>query len=226
MIKNNKNSRRAGCYWLDSRPYISVTEILRVISKGEALQYWFGKQVYLACSLKPEITEKEALAFPYLQSEKAASRGTTVHSIVEAYKHGQDIQTIPEAYRGYQQAFKSFLAQFNASVVTNETTVINHKEKYAGTLDLILDVDGKKLIVDIKTGKQLYPEHKIQLAAYREALNDQSIVGVAGLLLKEDGGYNFEETINTDQEYKTFLAAKQIYEYLHKEDLVKLGYYR
>ena len=44
---NNKNLRRGGFYWIDNKPYVSVTKVLEVLDKP-ALRYWFGKEVYYA----------------------------------------------------------------------------------------------------------------------------------------------------------------------------------
>ena len=108
---NKKDMRRGGFYWKSDpkKPYVSVTTTLSVIDKP-ALRYWFGKEVYYAMVQDPTLGEQEALSAPYKKSDTAKSRGTTVHSIVEAYKHTKEhIETSPEAYRGFAKAFYSWV---------------------------------------------------------------------------------------------------------------------
>ena len=72
MSKDQRNDRRGGFYWVDNKPYVSVTTALSVIDKP-ALRYWFGKQVYLAMTKDPTLNEKAALSAPYQMSDKAKS---------------------------------------------------------------------------------------------------------------------------------------------------------
>lgn len=223
MVKNLKNKRRAGMYWLENKPYLSVTTILQVINKGFALDYWKAKQVYLACMANPEISEKEATLAPYHQSNTAKDRGLTVHSIIEAY-NASGCTIVSEVYQGYLEQFKLFIEAFNAKIIESEKTVVNHTHRYAGTLDLIVELKGKAWILDIKTGKNIYQEAKLQLSAYRECFKQNEIEGVGVILLQEDG-YKFETYTETKKSFSAFLGSKELYEYLNEEDLKKLGYF-
>lgn len=225
--KDLKKTRRGGFYWDKDEPNLTVTTILSVIDKP-ALRYWYGQQVYLAVVKDPTLDEKSALAAPYQASEKAKDRGLTVHSIVEAYKHEQepDITQIPFQYRGYAKAFYRWADDTDMVVMDQERTVFNRKEKYAGTLDLLCNIKNKIYVVDVKTGKDIYPEAFIQTSAYREALisNGQKVDGIAVVLLKEDGEYKFQTSLECDIKYRSFIAAKKLYEGLNEEKLKKVGY--
>lgn len=216
---NFKDQRRAGCYFIENKPYLTVTTALSVIDKP-MLRYWFGKQVYLAMSKNPNMDEKEAMAAPYQMSDKAKQRGLTVHSIVEVVTKGGNLDNIGDVYKGYYKAYKSFLDDTRCEMVQAEVTVIDEKEKYAGTLDLLAKIGEKDLIIDIKTGKDIYPEAYLQLSAYKHAL--QKDVELAVLLLNDNGTYKFAYG---EDNYEVFLAAKKLYEFLHGEDLAKIGYY-
>ena len=224
MNKTDKtDDRRGGFYWLDEKPYVSVTTVLKVLDKP-AIRYWFGKEVYLAMVVNPTLTEGEALAAPYKTSGKAQERGKTVHSIVEAYKTtGAKIEGIPEAFVGYAKAFYSWAADNNVKVLESEKTVVSQKHMFAGTLDLLVHTGQKRLLVDIKTGKDIYPEAALQLSAYRQALqeNNEPVDAMGVVLLREDGTYKFEEQTPV---FEIFLSVKHIWEWQNAELCGKVVY--
>jgi len=51
-----------------------------------------------------------------------------------------------------------------------EEFVVCHEHKYAGTPDLVAPIDGVHTLVDLKTSKNIYESHKLQLGGYYEAL--------------------------------------------------------
>ena len=64
------------------------------------------------------------------------------------------------------------MKEYEPTWEASELTVYNKTHKYAGTLDFIADIPalGEGLtLCDIKTGKGVYPEVALQLAAYRFA---------------------------------------------------------
>jgi hypothetical protein len=42
-------------------------------------------------------------------------------------------------------------------------------DKYAGTLDLMAKIDGKVWLIDLKTSKNIYLSHRVQLSSYFHA---------------------------------------------------------
>ena len=217
------DDRRGGFYWLDEKPYVSVTTVLKVLDKP-AIRYWFGKEVYLAMVVNPTLTEGEALSAPYKTSGKAQERGKTVHSIVEAYKTtGAKLDGIPETFAGYAKAFYSWAADNNIKVLESEKTVVSQEHRFAGTLDLLVHTGQKRLLVDVKTGKDIYPEAALQLSAYRQALLEAGeLVDAMGVvLLREDGTYKFEEQTLV---FEVFLSVKHIWEWMNAEMCGKVGY--
>lgn len=224
---DQRNGRRGGFYWLDGKPYPSVTHILDVVAKPQ-LQYWFGQQVYRATIADPSISEKDALNAPYALSKKAGARGSTVHSIVEVFKHTDTFETFMETvvpdYAGYARTFWRWVQEYRPEIEEHERTVVSRKHGYAGTLDMIAHINGHKLIVDAKTGKDIYPNFWLQLSAYRQALKEEGteVDGVAVLLLGEEG-YKYE--VSTQDHFRTFFACKVLWEYANSETLVQLNGY-
>jgi predicted RecB family nuclease len=179
----------------------------------------------------PALGQQAALAAPYEKSKGAMSRGTTVHSIVEAYKHTQEQLDVVEEFRPYAKAFYKFITDRNMVFVSQERTVISKKYRYAGTLDLLASIDKNPtpLVIDVKTGKDIYEESFLQTAAYRNAITEEgvSVRGIGTLLLKDNGEYKFEDEVE-DESYKYrlrgFLAAKEAYEGKNYNMLKKVGY--
>lgn len=235
MNNDLKKLRRGGFYWVDNKPFVSVTNILKVIDKP-ALRYWYGQQVYRAMVIEPSLSEQEALAAPYKINAIAKNRGTTVHSIVEVYKVGNVefdvwIETVLEDYRGYARAFNRWVHDLNVKIVDQERTVFSKVHQYAGTVDLLAEINGDQLIVeenlptviDVKTGKDIYVEASIQASAYRNAIEEggTKTKGIGVLLLMEDGTYKYQ---SGGDKFDTFLACKKLWEGLNTEMLEKVGY--
>lgn len=224
-----KSTRRGGYYWNGDTPYVSVTTILNVLPK-EALTYWFGQEVYRAMVRNPQLSEKEALSAPYQKSEKAMSIGTTVHSIVEAYKATHtEIPQVGVDYQGYANAFYAWVKLHEPEIIANEKTVLSTKHMYQGTLDMMAMIKGETYIIDIKTGKDIYPSVELQLSAYQEALeeNGMHVDKLAVLLLEKGkdgqatGNYIFK---TVSPRFEEFLAAKKIWAWLNSDKNKKYGY--
>lgn len=230
LMKNDfKNTRRGGFYPKDNQLYLSTTEILKILNKP-AITYWYGQQVYYAMLKNPTLNEKEALSAPYQTTDSAKERGKTVHSIIEAYKTtGEVIDTIPEQYKGYAKAFYQAVKDLNIKILEQEKTLYSDEHKLAGTLDIYAQIGDRLLVIDTKTGKNIYQEAGLQLSSYAHMLRESSskVDGIAVLLLetgdddKPTGQYKFE-TLTED--FDAFLACLKLYSYVNRAKLLKLGY--
>lgn len=221
--------RRGAFYWKDGVPLLSVTEILKIIDKP-ALRYWFGQEVYYAMLKDPSLKEQEALAAPYQTSKGAAARGTTVHSIVEAFKqNGTRLDGIPEEFQGFATAFYKFVDEMKPEIIEQEKTVFDLDHRVAGTLDMYAKIGDSFYVLDIKTGKGIYPESEVQLSAYAHMLRAEGkpvqSIGVVLLEIGEDklptGNYQFAPRT---ENHEVFLNTKALYEWINREKLIKAGY--
>lgn len=228
-MPNQTDLRRGGFYWLNNKPYLSVTEVLKIINKP-ALGYWFGREVYRAMIVNPSLDERSALAAPYQVSSSAKSRGTTVHSIVEAYKQrGTVLDGISEEFQKYATAFYQFMHDHQVDIIEQEKSIFNDEHQIAGTLDMLNKIGDHIHITDVKTGKDIYAEARLQLSAYAFMLRQQGIhVDEISILLletgedgKPTGKYKFQ---TVEEDFEAFLAAKTLYMWNDKEKLIKLGY--
>jgi len=105
--------------------------------------------------------------------DAAAGKGTTIHQLAEQLLHGQKVE-IPPGLEGHVEACVRFLDTYQVEPVVSETTVVNRAIPYAGTVDLVADMLAGRLraaryLFDWKTGKSVYAEAALQLAAYAHA---------------------------------------------------------
>jgi hypothetical protein len=111
----------------------------------------------------------------YAATDKAKKRGTEVHKYAEHLVKGEQVKGIPEELRGHVEAYVRFLDKFEVDPLVVESSIVNYRYGYAGTLDLIAELtDGtgarRTLLLDIKTNeKGIFGETALQLAAYRYA---------------------------------------------------------
>lgn len=227
MTSDLRGDRRGGFYWVGEKPYVSVTKCLQSINKPQLLG-WAAKEAYYAVINNPGISEQEAVNAHLNARDKAASRGSTVHSVIEAYKvSGAVIGSVPGPMGGYADAFYQWIKDSSVQVIEQEKTVFSDKYRYAGTLDLLVKLNGNDdlWVVDAKTNKDgaVYPEHHLQVSAYLAALREQGISpkGGAILALREDGKYNYHQI---KENFPVFLACKQLWEWQNEETCLKVGY--
>jgi len=171
--------RSGRTYQWDNRNYFSVTTILGCLNKP-ALPGWAARSVaeYVIKNFATvaELADRDPKAAvdlmkgaPWRQREAAADLGTAVHHAVEQLQAGlpgdypgvEDPSVIP-----YIASFEDWYDHYKPQVLVSEGTVFNREYDYAGTLDLIARIDGHNWLIDVKSGKGVYPEYALQVAAY------------------------------------------------------------
>ena len=103
-----------------------------------------------------------------------------------------------------------------------EQVIYNEKHGYAGTLDLLADVDGVLTVVDWKTGKAVYPEAHLQNEAYRQAIREMGHgdprPGLIVRLPKVETDPQFEAVVALAEGpcFDKFLNAMQLWTWLRE----------
>ena len=151
----------------------------------------------------------------------AAVRGTKVHTFAEKLVHGEPVD-VPEDLAPYVDNAARFMDEWKIAPMLKETIVGSYQWGYAGTLDLVGALpDGRRVLWDYKTGKRVYPETKLQLAAYRHAdaylaspgleipMAEVGITDSKVVWLREDG-YDVIPLDSGQMEFKTFLHCLQV----------------
>lgn len=152
---------------------------------------------------------------------KRADVGTAVHAAAEAHASGKPEPELSEEEHGYFEGALRFFKDHDPEILEVESTVYSRNHGYAGTPDLFLRLQGKVLVADWKTGKDIYPETALQLAAYahgdfigRDDGTEDPVppaeLGL-GIRLTSDGDYQAYPLLVTDEVLDMFLAAQKVH---------------
>lgn len=164
----------------------SVTTLIKLgMGTSDALVNWAVGTTVEAALDKRTIWEQmdRAEATDYLKRSRytktaqALARGTDIHRAAEARALGEEatveVQNVP-----LLEQYDRFLTDFQPEFLMAEAPVYNPVAGYAGTLDAVARIDGRVVLLDMKTtayGKDSgrtrppYSEAALQLAAYRHA---------------------------------------------------------
>ncbi|MDT7868265.1 MAG: hypothetical protein RQ894_00340 [Candidatus Pacebacteria bacterium] len=146
-------------YVIDNTWYPRVTKICEIKSKP-ALYYFYAE----APNFK-EATSKKI---------KAADEGKIIHEIIESFIQRRQI-IVPPEYEGIKKAFEDFLKNhsFFSKEDWLEKKTVHFLHRYAGTFDIIGELDGQFSLIDIKTSQSIYEDYRLQTSAYFMALNEE-----------------------------------------------------
>lgn len=155
--------------------------------------------------------------------DEAANIGDQVHEWAEQFAQAQIDEAVepPELPQDNDEVLKgvnAFLKWYNEhdiEFLETERIVYSKKHDYIGTADVVARIGNTKYATDYKTSKGVYPEHKLQLAGYRAAYNEEAeYVGFepvekSALLhfSKTDGDFKFIAPQDHDKDFDAFLSC-------------------
>lgn len=139
--------------------YPSVTFVTGFLPKGQ----FFEK--YLADQGSYEEAKKVL--------DEASARGTRVHAASEVLEKGGELSYSNSGLSDDEWQLLSFFVcwynEYNPTLVHCELPLISDKHRLGGTLDRIYIIDGKRVLLDIKTSKTaIFDSHYIQIDAYAD----------------------------------------------------------
>ncbi len=200
-------------YTVDGCPWPGVTKVIGTVIRKPGLERWLG-----------QVGNAEAERI----RDQAATHGSLVHALAALV-----VQGIPSIAMGDEgpseaqmQAFVDWYETYVEEVHAVELKVAHATWRYAGTLDLLVRFKGDKrpTLVDLKTGKALYPEMKMQTAAYRDAalplLADFGYArkdcrrGCLHIPREATGPARFHEHTKHVADFGAFVSALNIYNWL------------
>lgn len=123
--------------------------------KQDALHKWIGRQAATSGDFDPGREKREL--------------GSRVHGVAEALASGvafPNVDEMPESDRGYVRALMRWWEERRPEVIATEQFVFHGDLGYAGRYDLRARIDGKEVLLDLKTANNLYPKYGAQLVAY------------------------------------------------------------
>lgn len=236
----------------EERNFVSVTTVLNIINKPALVPWASKMERILvkeaAANLYEDIhgTPKMSRAafLSTLDSrigkekaykkelDKAAEIGTQTHAIIERNLRrslGQKVGPEPRISDKALWAYMSY-GDWHQSVSLKplfiEQVVFSDTFCYAGTVDLIaeLTIEGNRstAAIDFKTGKAVYHESFLQIAAYREAICEMGHakpeLGIILRLPKKETDPEFECVIvpDLDKHFSAFLHAIELWKWGNK----------
>lgn len=245
-----KDTKAGRFYEVDGELYPSVTHVLSVINKP-ALVNWAanterGLVVDAAADLYEDVAKIPAMSrasyvstlLARLTKTKAHQRelaaaaeiGTQAHKAIEyrfhqalGFKVGPEPRISDKALWAFM-AFEDWAREHAVKPVLVEQTVWHPGLRYAGTLDVLAEVDGELAVVDFKTGKGIYAEAHLQNAAYQTALvamgHQRPSTGYIVRLPKRDDDPAFEaqRTPPVETLMPTFEAVLRVWAWWHAEE--------
>jgi hypothetical protein len=163
--------RDSNGYEVEGAWYPRVTSILSIKSKPALYAYYASMPSY-----------KVATA----ATNRSAEEGTAVHTAVEAILRGEK----PEISPSIQPSVDAFLQFYGNNLINPlkiEERIISKRHRYAGTIDVLAEVNGIVGVLDIKTSQAVYRDYGMQTAAYVQALSeDPNIPPLTSWVLRLD----------------------------------------
>lgn len=151
-------------YKRDDKFYPSVSTILNYFPKNKFFHDWLREVGF----------NSEIIA------AKAAEEGTQVHNAAEQLIQGQEIDWFDNnGVAKYNLdvwkmilKFAEFWNKYEPKLIATEYHIFSDKYEYAGTIDLIIELNNEIWLLDIKTSNSLHTTHELQLGAYAAAWNE------------------------------------------------------
>lgn len=223
-------------YTVDDKTVDGVTSILQVIGKP-ALVYWSANKASEFINLNLPVgkaideIEKQKLvngcktAHRTLK-EDAGNLGTMFHELVEKFAKGEKYEEpVNEILKKSFDQFKEWVAKNNVEFKSSERVVYSKQYNYAGTLDMTAIVNGKNVLIDLKTSSGIWNEMHLQTAAYRYALQEEfpdiKIDHTVIIRCGKDGVFEVMEMNDFKENFEAFLGALTLYRRLKKMDFDK-----
>lgn len=150
------NFREENGYEIDGIWYPRVTAIVSIKAKPALYAYYAGL---------PDFKTGEAI------KEKSAEEGSLLHETVEAILRKEPI-VVPEQVKPAVNAFMDFYNKNDLIAHKIEERVISKKHHFAGTMDVLAELNGVLGVLDIKTSVAIYRDYSMQTSAYIEALSE------------------------------------------------------
>lgn len=163
----------------------SVTTVLNLVSKGDSLVQWAVNQTMewvvanrnRLFTMGDESVQKGGKYRWKDFRDERAEVGTGIHETIEAEHTGTwNYPALDDEQKQIMGQWALFNERYEVTPHLSEFTVWSLGYEYAGTADGLWDVvdletgeSWEGLIIDIKTSKNTWPEHWMQLSALRRA---------------------------------------------------------
>ena len=205
--KNASNGRfyKSDEEFHEDKWFPSVTTIIgKVLSKGQYFHKWLANQ-------------NSWQAAEDYKNDKA-EKGTKVHQYSERLAHWEEVDVSGDSkeVRKKTAGYVNFHKQEDVSVHLTEFQLSHPNFMYAGTADILAEVNDELWLIDIKTSSNIYDSHKIQLSMYQRAARDTGYAepdkqGILWLKDRTQKGYQLKEI---DYRPQIIPAIMELYDFV------------
>lgn len=211
--------------------YPSVTTILGYFPKGAFFETWLKDTGHNAD----------------IVMRRAGDEGNQVHHAADRILKGEEVRWIdPDGHVNYNThvwkmilGFYDFWITHKPKLLLSEEFMYSDKHKYSGTLDILVELNDEKWIIDIKTSTMIHNSYFLQMAAYTKAYEEtfNSKVDRTGILwLKsskrgpdktgkkiQGSGWELKEgDMSIDDYFNMFLHTYETYKMMHPEQEIEM----
>lgn len=153
--------------------------------------------------------------------DEAADIGKLAHAMIQA-----DLLHYELDYDGFSDeqiklasntilSFDEWKKHRNIEPLFCESSLISEKHLFGGIIDCYCKIDGEHTLIDFKTGKAIYDEYFVQLAAYKELLieNGFTVDKCRIIRVGRDEKEGFEDRVvsTTDKYFGIFESLLNVY---------------
>lgn len=188
-------------------PCVGVTTVLQVMAKPALIQ-WSNKLGLDGYDVNKFV-------------DKLANIGSLIHYLIEC-----DCKSIKPDLGDYTQneivvaqtalhKWESWKKIHLFKLIDSELQIVSDDLLVGGTCDVYCNVDGKNCVLDIKTSKGIFSEHRTQVVAYKRLLQDNGkpVDECRIVRIGRNETEGFEDCIIGAEElhWKRFLACLELY---------------
>jgi hypothetical protein len=242
---------RAHKYLLDGRPIPSVTTITGILDKPALAPAAARETALWAAIHARELVEDGLPEAEWVEACKGAHRkvwnvsrdnGTMLHAAVMPMLRGEPMPLsvdlygretpVPDEVRDMATQAARFMDAWDVSPVAVEALVYSDRFYYGGRFDAVADLgDGRRWLLDWKTGKGVWPEACLQLNAYAFAshyvrpedsvdvpMEDLGIEAAGVVWVRPTSWELVPVSLDMKLEYGTFLSAQSVWRWKNAGD--------
>jgi|SRR5580698_523808 hypothetical protein len=196
-----KKARRR--YLLNYKELDSVSSIVSILDKGDALNYWHEDHGARGGALAERMGELDGVPMEDIVKrvrllklgakaarDEAAIRGQAIHAAFHDFALTGKYPVLsdyPDEWQGWVKGVARVLLHLEPETIDAEFMVCHPPLEYAGRPDLLCSIKGRRTLIDYKTGKgRVYAAAHYQTRGYAEAfwccqidpVDDIIIVGI------------------------------------------------
>lgn len=220
---------------------LGVTTTLKVLNKPELLQWASNMAVdtfaeawksslHLWGQMEFKELCKQAKYAHMTYRDARALIGTNIHQWIEKHIAGEDVPYADDMAKGVN-SFLEWESTHKPEYIHSERVLYSQKHDYCGTMDAAALIDGKKTIIDFKTGEpdKQYDLKTKRYTGRRRARSEHFMQeGAYSIPLKEELGFEADQlmTLYLPSSGNLYVFSSPFVEFWEKSFIDTLSLYR